>query len=440
MQRMTPREAIASWDSDLTPPVTATLQVEEELSAKGQFSFVIFCLYTFILMGRPQDYFPELASLRPAMLFTVLAIAATAMRAGKSVESPFRQIETKLYLMLFAAMCLGIPFALHRRESFDAVLLQYVVNIAFYWMFLIHVDSVAKLKQIGIVLLFSSMILTHFALQYGEFQSGRLALDNLIYDPNDIAFVEISLLAFAIWIVLGSFGRVLKGAALVSTLLATLVTLYTGSRGGLLGLSTFFLLFLWLRLPHVRRSFKAVLCVAVIVAAVMNAGNINIDRYVTLTSLEDDYNFSDEFGRIDVWERGIQLFVADPLTGVGVGNFPNAIGVMRDKENRIPYWQAAHSAYLQVLAETGILGMTAFVLLLATCLTTFTRLHRRGRTVADVDLAILPGLLLIGFIALLISATFLSMAYSMFLTLFFAASAALKRIAAAQSQVVHAEI
>jgi O-antigen ligase len=143
---------------------------------------------------------------------------------------------------------------------------------------------------------------------------------------------------------------------------------------------------------------------------------------------------------MDIWERGVQLFVDDPLTGVGVDNFPMAIGIMRVAESRVPYWQAPHNAYLQVLTETGVFGMAAFLLLIGTSLRTFNRLRRQEPAFADRDLGVLPGLLLIGFVAVLISAIFLSQAYSMFLTLYFAASAALKRIAAAQPQEGHAEV
>ena len=45
--------------------------------------------------------------------------------------------------------------------------------------------------------------------------------------------------------------------------------------------------------------------VAVVVAlAVWNADKINVERYMTLTTLQDDYNVSDEFGRTGSGEEG----------------------------------------------------------------------------------------------------------------------------------------
>jgi O-antigen ligase len=434
------RAGITVRGSDPTPfAPAAAMPYDQEMSGNGAFSFFVFCVYTFILLGRPQDYVPALVPLRLALVFTALTILVTLFRSAKGSESPFRQAETKLYFTFFAIMCVGIPFAIHRRMSFEAVFQQYAVNMAFYVLFLVHVDSIARFKRVGLVLVFSSLILTQFALRFGEFQQGRLALSNQMYDPNDIAFVQIALFAFPLWLVLGSSGPLVKGLALASALAGALLTMYTGSRGGLVGVAVFFLLFLWLRIPNLKRTFKTLMCAAVILTAVLNADKINVERYLTLTSLEEDANFG-EFGRMDIWERGVQLFVDDPLTGVGVDNFPMAIGTMRVAESRVPYWQAPHNAYLQVLTETGVFGMAAFLLLIGTSLRTFNRLRRQEPAFADRDLGVLPGLLLIGFVAVLISAIFLSQAYSMFLTLYFAASAALKRIAAAQPQEGHAEV
>jgi O-antigen ligase len=408
-----------------------------ELSGEGTFSFVVFCVYAFILLGRPQDYFPPLVPLRLALLFTVLTALATVLRTARTSQSVWREPESKLYLAFFAAMCLGIPFALHRRVTFEAVLQQYAVNMAFYVLFLVHVNTMARLRRIGLVAVLSSLLLTQFALRFGEFREGRITLNNNMYDPNDIAFVQIALFAFMLWLVLGSSARTVKSLALASALLGALITLYTGSRGGLIGMAALFLLFLWLRVPNLKRSFKTLMVAAVITTGVLNAEKINVERYLTLTSLEQDANFG-EFGRMDIWQRGLALFTAHPLTGVGVDNFPMAIGLMRTAESRVPYWQAPHSAYLQVLTETGVLGMAAFVLLIGTSLRSFNRLRRQGPAAPERDLGILSGLLLIGFLAVLISAAFLSQAYSMFFTLYFAAAAALKRIAAAQTQEGHA--
>lgn len=394
-------------------------------------AFFLFCLFTFILIGRPQDYLPALLPLRPALVMTALTVLVTILTAASRPKRAglLHEGESRLYLLFFVAMCISIPFSVHRRVSFEAVILSYVVNVAFFALFILHVDRMDKMRRIALVIVVSSFIFTVLALRNGTFFAGRYRIGGGMYDANDIAFVEISLMAFSTWVLVGAFRWGAKLAALASILLGSLLTLYTASRGGLLGLSTFFILFVMLGVPRVKASMKLAMCIALVGVAYMNAGKINIERFSTLGSIANDYNF-EEFGRAEIWGRGVRMFTANPLTGVGVQGFPIAIGAMRQQDNRIPVWQAAHSAYLQVLAETGIVGIGSFVLLVGTCLVTFARVRRRGKTLADPGIGLLSGLLLMGFIAQLISAVFLSQAYSMFFTLMFAVSAALKRIAA----------
>jgi O-antigen ligase len=103
---------------------------------------------------------------------------------------------------------------------------------------------------------------------------------------------------------------------------------------------------------------------------------------------------------------------------------------MRVQESEIPYWQAAHNSYIQILTETGAFGGIAFVALILACLKTFNGFRRDPGSLQHVGLHVLPGMLLIGFMSLLVSAFFLSQAYSIPFTLFFALAASLKRIQA----------
>lgn len=389
--------------------------------------FFFLCVLTFILFGRPQDYFAFLVPLRLALMFTLLTTLVT-LAASSSIMSPFGHRETKLYLGLYLAMVVGIAFAAYRPGTFDAVIMKYIVNVVYFLLFVAIVDSVARLRRIALLLVLSVLLFTMFNLAFGQFAAGRFFSGISMFDPNDIALVEVSLLSYSLWVLVGSFNFMTKGLALASILLGMLLTLYTGSRGGLLGLLTFLVLFLFVRVPGFGKPAKTIMVVAVIVLAVANAGKINIERYMTLTSLEGDYNF-EEMGREDIWKRGLRLFIQHPLTGVGVNSFSPAIGTQRANDGVIPRWQEAHNAYVQILAETGIFGATTFFLLVVGCIKTYTRLRRNRAAITDPDFAALPGVLLIGFIAQLVTATFLSQGYSMFFTLSFAMSAVLNRLA-----------
>jgi O-antigen ligase len=60
-----------------------------------------------------------------------------------------------------------------------------------------------------------------------------------------------------------------------------------------------------------------------------------------------------------VMEEGINAFVERPLTGVGAGQFKNY-----NPPERRERWRETHNALIQVAAETGVLGLVAFIFLI----------------------------------------------------------------------------
>jgi O-antigen ligase len=79
-------------------------------------------------------------------------------------------------------------------------------------------------------------------------------------------------------------------------------------------------------------------------------------RYSSIFSSEVDASTQ---GRFNAWKAGVNMFIARPLTGVGVGNFAVAYasGDYSDRGS----WLSAHSLYVQLIAELGMVGVLTFV-------------------------------------------------------------------------------
>lgn len=81
-------------------------------------------------------------------------------------------------------------------------------------------------------------------------------------------------------------------------------------------------------------------------------------RQVTVTP----DNFA-EVERMAMWQAGGNMYLSDPWLGVGIGNY-NA----RYNDFNAPYWTVsrghAHNYYIQAAAETGTIGLVAYLLLL----------------------------------------------------------------------------
>ena len=107
--------------------------------------------------------------------------------------------------------------------------------------------------------------------------------------------------------------------------------------------------------------------------------------------------------RVNRWEGAVQVFEEHPILGAGFG-----VGDLEAGLKAAGRESPAHSDYLRVLADTGVLGLVAYAwLLIATGLAVLTAYRRStsslGRSVALAFLAVW-----LGFIVLRISGNILT--------------------------------
>lgn len=72
--------------------------------------------------------------------------------------------------------------------------------------------------------------------------------------------------------------------------------------------------------------------------------------------------FDDKLQRVWMGQAAINMFRANPVLGVGPGNYGFLYNEYKPSGTpQKPYQEKTHNAYLEILAETGILGMAAFL-------------------------------------------------------------------------------
>jgi O-antigen ligase len=183
-----------------------------------------------------------------------------------------------------------------------------------------------------------------------------------MYDSNDIASVFAVSFPLAAGLLLRARGRA-RWVAGAGVVLLVLTVVASGSRGGTLALLAGAIVFT-LGVRGSRRFWIIILFVAGGFATWATASQQFRNRMKSLTTLEDDYNYTDATGRKAVWERGRGYILEHPLIGVGIGNFPIKEGENLAAQGLHGKWSTAHNAYIQSYAELGIPGGTIFVLIL----------------------------------------------------------------------------
>lgn len=394
----------------------------------SKFSFSIFLLLAFVMVGRPQDVFHFLEPLRLALSLTLLSLLAVVLQGRSVVGDLLRDPMGRKYLVFYGIMVMGIPFALYSRAAFNFIIFKYMVNIIFFGLFLMHVHSYERMRSVVLTIVCSLCFYGTSSVLSGVFEGGRFGFGSM-YDPNDLAYMLVSLAPLAA-LYLGRGERLplklLAGATLAVSLL---VTVYTGSRGGLIGLAVALYLLVFSRVSPVRFPVKALFLIGVLVFIGVKSDMVFTERNATIFNLGRDYNVSDENGRLNLWKKGVKFTLANPLTGVGAMCFPEAVALDRRMRNSAETWQVVHNAFIQISSELGLIALAVFALLIRDTLKAFRKARggKAGRG-AKPGLPRLAGAAQIGFTSHLIVAFFLTQGYSILFTLFFAFGAAMRRL------------
>jgi hypothetical protein len=144
--------------------------------------------------------------------------------------------------------------------------------------------------------------------------------------------------------------------------------LSTVSRTGmvLLLVTILFLLFQDLKADHIIQAL--LLAVVILIIVLIFANNVPTILGSILPSIQKG---TDTMGiRYDLWQAGLNMWVENPLTGIGIGQFNhylsfNGYGLSVAKQAA---YDSSHNMYIQVLVETGLVGFCLFMLFVGSSL------------------------------------------------------------------------
>jgi O-antigen ligase len=206
----------------------------------------------------------------------------------------------------------------------------------------------------------------------------------------------------------------------------TLQLVLTGSRGGFVGLIV--VLFL-IAFRLAQRRLLAVSSVTLLLALPFALSTTLSDRIVASISDAEirDYGIEVSNGRrLSTATAGLNMILAHPITGVGLGNFKFSSTRYGASEG-----QLAHMTYLEVAAELGLPALAAFLAVFWTTLRSLNRSRQMATRLGRPDLESVALAMHIGLVGWLVSAIFLSAQYEKLLWFTVALSICLERLTTA---------
>jgi O-antigen ligase len=228
-------------------------------------------------------------------------------------------------------------------------------------------------------------------------------------DPNETAAAMVAGLALATALGVAMRGRPLvRMACFVAGGICMAALFLTSSRGGLIALAV--ALIAAVLLGGRRRG---TMLIAALVAVM-----ITVFYFATIAPQDVKERVTHPqggTGRVDIWKVGWRMVEANPIHGVGSGNFQTSSihyllepGKLARSDFIVNTPKVAHNTYLQVLAELGIVGFGLFVTVLLFGFVCAFKAHRAAAAAGDRELDIIARATVVALVALFAAYFFVS--------------------------------
>jgi putative inorganic carbon (hco3(-)) transporter len=352
------------------------------------WAFIGLMVFTGLLFFRPQDLITPLRALHLAELAALFALGALAMgRLGRGLTI------TRITPELIGVVGLGVvilgtaPFSIWPGGAIGTFTELYMKVVLIFILMVNTLTSPKRIEQfIWLIVAATGYIAFRAVFDYARgvnlIENGRVqgAVGGIFKNPNDLALNMIAVLPLAGLLAMRPLAPMKRAAAALCGVLMVGAIVATHSRSGTVGLAVMlavFAVFVVRRRPGL--VFAGVLAGALALPLLPAS---YWARVASITNEELDQTGSRE-ARSILMRESYAAFAANPLTGVGAGQFKNY-----DPEGRQEAWRESHNIVLQVAAELGVFGLIAFGFLVARALSApfqTRRLLRRlapGRTQA----------------------------------------------------------
>lgn len=330
-----------------------------------------------INMVQPGELYPIFNALHVERLEAIVALVVLFARGYRFA---YPRVTRKV-LWFFAAVVASIPLSfwvsnsISSAEDFGKIVLLHLLLVA----------VVISRQRLRVLLLTLSMLVGYLSVSslalyfQGKFDHTMgvdriMGLTGASNSPDTLGLTIATALPIMYLFTLKPSRIPLRLLMWGLIALSLWTLLLTGSRGSLLS----FLLMLVLAMCISRKRMILIPTVAVLAMVVWSALPMQYKaRYMTLSDPTKEATTDMSYtNRLLSWEGGWHMFLHNPLTGIGIGNYGEA--------NDAIYWPApkrvwldAHSLYFKVLGELGLFGVITFFGMVTVLFKTNNQVRRR---------------------------------------------------------------
>jgi O-antigen ligase len=378
-----------------TAPAAATLaRAKQQIAAvreRYDWDYLFMLAFTTLLFFRPQDHIPGLGALHLAELTAIGGLAAMAVRrlsSGQTIAHVNGEVVG--VIALGAVIVLTLPFSIWPGGSLTVFSDIYVKIILIFALMMSTITSPRRVRQMTWIMIVASGYIAARAVSdylrgvnLVEGDRVRGAVGGMFENPNDLALNLVTFLAPTLFIIFQEkrASRRLFACAIAAAMMGAIVC--TKSRSGFLGLVAMAAVVLYYMAQKKPAIVMGVVLAGCMALPVMPSSFW--DRMDSIANADEDTSGS-RAARLRLIDQGIEVFLENPVTGIGAGQFQNY-----NAPGMIEKWRVTHNVWLQVAADLGMFGLAIFAFLVLRAYTSSFAVLRmlrassppRGAGVAD---------------------------------------------------------
>src|SRR5579885_2932241 len=280
------------------------------------------------------------------------------------------RLQVPRYFILATMALIGVMFlSLFVAINYASSLKEIVKWLEFFVLVLIGSQYIRTRKQLWtLVVLICLAAISQACYGYAQYflnlgpiafvRDASLRVYGTFGQPNPFAGYINMTLSVALALTLLGRGRLLRTCAGVTALLLLTVELLTQSRGGEIALAAAVVFIIFVGMPRLHSIFGLFLANLLPVSILLPVARVLGTNQISFTNPSaQDYSTAE---RLAHWIAGIHMFLDHPVLGVGIGNYPDAYPhyYITIFVNSLGH---AHNYYINIAAETGIIGLTIFL-------------------------------------------------------------------------------
>jgi putative inorganic carbon (HCO3(-)) transporter len=344
-----------------------------------RYPIAALLIYLMVEFTRPGEIYPIAGAAHVQRILGIMLLLAMVSHWRRTRRAmPWHGLST-IMVALVAVMAASIATAVWRGQAAETTV-EFAKMVLIFLAIVYLVDTPSRMALVlATIVLVGAWLAVTLIIGY---QTGTTLYPDSaagferaggqgesLGHPNSQAAIFAAFLPFVYFGLLGARSRGLKvvlGAVLALFIVGLVLT---GSRSGQVAAVFVVLLLAW-------KSPRRYVAIPALVGALVVAWLLMPARYQErLLSVEQYQQDASSMGRLQAWAAGWRMFIEHPVLGIGAGNFSTAHALGYSRLSH-PNWLNAHSVYVQVLAELGVVGGICFVALVWVYLRTHWRLRR----------------------------------------------------------------